>query len=153
MKQAKSYSTAKFSLAIVCFFFMASLLPALSLAQTRGKVEVVKDPLIDTLIARRPNLNKAILNIGEETVYGYRVQIFFGSSRQAAYDAQEKFRQEYPDLRTYISYTEPNFKVQAGDFRTRLEAEKLRSELTQTFHTLFIISGKINPPKADTSND
>ncbi|MDB5131323.1 MAG: hypothetical protein JWR02_1072 [Mucilaginibacter sp.] len=153
MKKAKSHSTAKYSVAIVCFFFMAVLLPALSFAQTRGKVEVVKDPLIDTFIARRPMLNKAILNIGEETVYGYRVQIFFGSSRQAAYDAQEKFRQEYPDLRTYVSYTEPNFKVQAGDFRTRLEAEKLRNELTQSFTTLFIISGKINPPKADTSND
>ncbi|HWZ16373.1 MAG TPA: SPOR domain-containing protein [Mucilaginibacter sp.] len=153
MKKAKSYSTAKSGVVRYCLFFVAACLPALSFAQTRGRVEVVKDPLIDTLIARRPTLNKAILNIGEETVYGYRVQIFFGSSRQAAYDAQEKFRQEYPDLRTYISYTEPNFKVQAGDFRTRLEAEKLRNELTQTFTTLFIISGKINPPKADTSND
>ncbi|GAC1311413.1 MAG: hypothetical protein NVSMB24_30840 [Mucilaginibacter sp.] len=153
MKKERSYSKAKYSLVTVCLFFFAAFLPALSFAQTRGRVEVVKDPLIDTLIARRPNLNKAILNTGEETVYGYRVQIFFGSSRQAAYDAQEKFRQEYPDLRTYVSYTEPNFKVQAGDFRTRLEAEKLRSELTQTFTTLFIISGKINPPKADTSND
>jgi hypothetical protein len=153
MKKAKSYYTAKYGVVRYCLFFVVAFLPTLSFAQTRGRVEVVKDPLIDTLIARRPTLNKAILNIGEETVYGYRVQIFFGSSRQAAYDAQEKFRQEYPDLRTYVSYTEPNFKVQAGDFRTRLEAEKLRSELTQTFTTLFIISGKINPPKADTSND
>jgi hypothetical protein len=153
MKKAKSNSAAKSGVVRYCLFFAVSFLPSLSFAQTRGKVEVVKDPLIDTLIARRPTLNKAILNIGEETVYGYRVQIFFGSSRQAAYDAQEKFRQEFPDLRTYVSYTEPNFKVQAGDFRTRLEAEKLRNELTQTFTTLFIISGKINPPKADTSND
>jgi len=114
---------------------------------------VIKDPLIDTLIARRPTLNRAILNTGDETVYGYRVQIFFGSSRQAAFAAQEKFREEFPELRTYITYTEPNFKVQAGDFRTRLEAEKLKNELTQLFTTMFIISGKINPPKADAPND
>jgi len=153
MKKAKSHSTVKSSLVTVCFFLFALILPALSFAQTRGKVEVVKDPLIDTFIARRPALNKTILNTGDETVYGYRVQIFFGSGRQAAYDAQEKFRQEFPDLRTYITYSEPNFKVQAGDFRTRLEAEKLRNELTQMFTSLFIISGKINPPKADPSND
>lgn len=153
MKKAKLHSTAKPSLALVCFFLITILLPAASFAQTRGKVEVVKDPLIDTLIARRPSLGRTTLNTGDETSYGYRVQIFFGSNRQAAYNAQEKFHEEYPELRTYITYTEPNFKVQAGDFRTRLEAEKLRNELTQMFTSMFIISGKINPPKADPSND
>ncbi|MDF2432354.1 MAG: hypothetical protein JWP44_1985 [Mucilaginibacter sp.] len=158
MKNAVSYLTAKFSQMRCCIFFMVLFAPAVSLAQTRGKVEVIKDPLIDTLIARRPFLNKSSSSVGtgtsEETVYGYRVQIFFGSSRQAAYDAQAKFRGEYPDIRTYITYTEPNFKVQAGDFRTRLEAQKLQNELTQMFSSsLFIISGKINPPKPDSSND
>src|SRR6185312_3528299 len=145
-----SYFLAKISMIGYCTVFTMFLFPAFVSAQTRGKVEVIKDPLIDTLIARRPMLNKTILNTGEETAYGYRVQIFFGSSRQAAYAAQEKFHEEYPDLRTYITYTEPNFKVQAGDFRTRLEAEKLRSELTPMFTSMFIISGKINPPKVDS---
>jgi hypothetical protein len=148
-----SHSKAKYGIVRYCIVLIVCAIPALAGAQTRGKVEVVKDPLIDTLIARRPTLNKTILNSSPETMYGYRVQIFFGSSRQAAYAAQEKFNEEYPELRTYITYTEPNFKVQAGDFRTRLEAEKLRSELTQMFPSMFIISGKINPPKADTSND
>jgi hypothetical protein len=129
------------------------LLPALSHAQTRGKVEVVKDPLIDTLIARRATLSKTGFAGGQETAFGYRVQIFFGSSRQAAYSAQAKFNDEYPELKTYIVYSEPNFKVRAGDFRTRLEAEKLVKEVTGMFSTLFIISEKINIPKTDTSND
>jgi SPOR domain len=110
------------------------------------------NPLIDTLIAKRLSLNKNI-PAGEETTFGYRVQIYFGSTRQGAYSAQAKFMDEYPEFRTYITYTEPNFKVQVGDFRTRLEAQKLMSELTQTYSSLFIISGKINPPKPDTSND
>lgn len=153
MNNASSHTKAKPGIVRYCIVFMVCAMPAFAFSQTRGKVEVVKDPLIDTLIARRSTLNKAALNSGAETMYGYRVQIFFGSSRQAAYAAQEKFNQEYPDMRTYITYTEPNFKVQAGDFRTRLEAEKLRSELTTMFTSMFIISGKINPPKADTSND
>jgi hypothetical protein len=81
------------------------------------------------------------------------VQIYFGPGRQAAYDAQAKFMNDYPEVPTYISYTEPNFKVQVGDFRTRLEAQKLQSELTDMFTSLFIIPTKINPPKPDTSND
>ena len=49
MKKAISYK-AKLSLIRCCFFFMLFFYRH-SFAQTRGKVEVVKDPLIDTLIA------------------------------------------------------------------------------------------------------
>ena len=149
MKKTTSYSKTKFSAVRSCLFFMIALLPVLASAQTRGKVTVVKDPLIDTLIARWPSLNKTSFSGGEQSINGYRVQIFFGSSRQAAYAAQDKFKQEYPETPTYVSYIEPNFKVQAGDFRTRLEAEKLLKDVAPMFTSLFIISGKINPPKPD----
>jgi hypothetical protein len=152
MKNAVSFYKAKFSQISYCLFFVITFAPGICSAQTRGKVDEVKDPLIDTLIARRPSLNKNNV-IGDEPASGFRVQIFFGSNRQAAYSAQAKFMKEYPEYRTYITYTEPNFKVQVGDFRTRLEAQKLQSELTQMFSSLFIISGKINPPKPDASND
>jgi len=154
MKNALSYYKTKFSKIGSCIFFMSVFLPALAGAQTRGTVQVIKDPLIDTLMTRRASLNKGISTGGsEETTSGYRVQIFFGSSRQAAYDAQAKFNEEYPEMRTYIIYNEPNFKVRAGDFRTRLEAQKLVQEIRPMFNSLFIIQEKINPPKTDPSND
>ena len=157
MKNALSYYQANLSKIRCCIFFVALLLPALASAQTRGTVQVVKDPLIDTLIAKRPFLGKTVIAVGaggeESSSFGYRVQIFFGSSRQAAYNAQAKFNEEYPELRTYVSYSEPNFKVRAGDFRTRLEAQKLVQEIRPMFTSLFIISEKINPPKNDPSND
>jgi len=143
---------AKISWISCSIFFVLFVLPALSHAQTRGKVEVIKDPLIDTLIARRASLSKG-MGIAEETTSGYRVQIFFGSNRQEAYNAQARFLNEYPEIRTYVLYTEPNFKVQVGDFRTKLEAQKLQNDLRDKFTSLFIIPGKINPPKTDASND
>jgi hypothetical protein len=154
MKNALSYYSAKFRRIGWCIFFASLLLPALGLSQTRGTVEVIKDPLIDTLMARRSTLGISKGSFaGAESTSGYRVQIFFGSSRQAAYDAQAKFNEEYPELRTYISYNEPNFKVRAGDFRTRLEAQKLVQEIRPNFTSIFIIPEKINPPKTDPSND
>jgi hypothetical protein len=153
MKNAVSYKKAKHSPIGYCILFLTLFLPALSFAQTRGKVEVVKDPLIDTLIAKRPTLLGKNAPAGEESSYGYRVQIYMGSNRQSAYGAQTRFLGDYPEFRTYISYTEPNFKVQVGDFRTRLEAQKLMNELREAYPSMFIIPGKINPPKADTSND
>ncbi|HEY9197293.1 MAG TPA: SPOR domain-containing protein [Mucilaginibacter sp.] len=154
MKKATSDQQAKSSLVRYCFFFMLLIVSTQTFAQTRGRVEVVKDPLVDTLIAKRFVLNKeTVVSPAVTSSYGYRVQFFSGSSRQAAYSAQARLQNQFPELRTYIIYSEPNFKVRAGDFRTRLEAQKLIQELRPQFPSLFIISEKINLPKADASND
>lgn len=126
---------------------MLTFAPFLVKAQTKGSVKVVKDAAIDTLIARRPMLDK---QFGiDDAATGYRVQIYFGSSRQAAYDAQAKLTTITQDYKTYLTYNEPNFRVRAGDFKTRIEAEKLMNYLQTSFTTLFIVAEKINPAKTD----
>lgn len=107
---------------------------------------MIKDPRIDTLAARRAELNKAV-GLGEFN--GFRVQIFTGSNRKEAYSAQAKFQQDFPDIRSYVIYSDPNFKVRVGDFRTRLEAEKFQDQLKRSFDGTFIITEKINPPQSD----
>ena len=60
-------------------------------------------------------------------------------------NAQAKFQERFPDQRTYISYSEPYFKVHVGDFRTRLEAEKMQNELKAWFSGMFIVTEKVTP--------
>lgn len=154
MKKAVFDYKAQQALIKYCFFFILFLVSTQAFAQqTRGRVEVVKDPLVDTLIAKRFELNNAAGMPTAFSSYGYRVQIFSGSNRKDAYNAQARLQDQYPELRTYIIYSEPNFKVRAGDFKTRLEAQKLMQELRPNFTSLFIISEKINLPKTDTNND
>ncbi len=132
-----------------CFFFMLCAVHAF--AQTRGKVEVIKDPRVDSLIAHK--FGKSARSAGVGGGYssnGYRVQIYTGSNRTEAFKAQSRFQESYPDTRTYISYSEPNFKVKVGDFRSRLEASKMARDVKAWFPLTFIISERINPPKLDT---
>lgn len=154
MKNASVYK-AIFSNIAGCVFFITIFIPATAQAQTRGTVEVIKDARIDTLAARRAGLKAtgAMPAAAATTGYGYRVQIYNGSSRKEAYDVQARFMDEHPGMRTYITYTEPNYKVRAGDFRSRMEAERLMQELRGRFTSLFIIGGRINPPKPGTGND
>ncbi|MBE9667830.1 SPOR domain-containing protein [Mucilaginibacter boryungensis] len=146
MEQTASYYPALSRLIGCCLFFFIAISAH---AQTRGTLEIIKDPRIDTLAARRL---EAVKGSGGSTggayiaTQGYRVQIFNGSSRNDAYAAQAKLQAHYPDIRTYISYREPDFKVHAGDFRTRMEATKLLQELRPMFPVMFIIREKINPP-------
>lgn len=160
MKKAIFDSKAPVGLIKCCFFCAAVFLSAKASAQDRGKVEVLAPPLFDTLLAKRAALNNnTVSNIaGKATATytssnGYRVQIYSGSNRNAAYSAQAKFNKQFPEMRTYIGYHEPNFKVKAGDFRSRIEAERMKEQLKQLFPAMFIISEKINPPKTVTSND
>jgi hypothetical protein len=111
-------------------------------AQEPGKVEVVKDPQIDNLIARRIALSKSA---NTPVAQGFRVQIFSSTDRQKAYTEQSKFKASYPNIRSYISYTQPYYKLRVGDFRTRLEAEKLINKLRPKYQGLFIFAERINP--------
>lgn len=132
-----------------CFFIV--FFAVTGYAQTRGTVTVSKDARIDTLAAKRLDPVKTG-NIDIASTNGYRVQIFTGSNRKEAYDAQAKFQEQFADIRTYITYREPNFKVRAGDFRTHLEAEKLMDALKKWFTGMFIISEKINL-KTDSTDE
>lgn len=159
MKLTASYYKASGKIIGCCFLILVALS---SSAQTRGKLEIVKDARIDTLMLRRLDAGRASSTAGGSSngvsgtfisSSGFRVQIFSGSSRTDAYSAQSKFLQKYPDLRTYIIYQQPNFKVRAGDFRTRMEAAKLLEELRPMFPGMFIVAEKINPPKLDKNDD
>jgi len=121
----------------------------------KGEVTVIKDPLIDSLIAKRLEVYKTSgeIKTGKPIVsaYGYRVQIFYGSDRREVFNEQARFKGLYPRLNTYLIYKEPNYYVRVGDFRTRLEAQRLINELRPNFPTLFIFREKINAPNLDTN--
>lgn len=140
-----------FKVGLALFIGLFSL-SSLSIAQTRGKVEVDKDPKVDSLIGNYlvggVKTNNAEPASSSST--GYRIQIFSGSDRKSAYNVQTKFQNKFPDTHTYLSYRDPNFKVKVGDFRSRIEAEKMVEEIKPAFGGLFIISEKINLPKLDT---
>ncbi len=153
MKSGVSVWRTVFAVSIKCTVFIGLLsLPALVLAQTRGKVEVDRDPKVDSLIGNYL-VGGGKTNTGEpafSSSNGYRIQIFSGSDRKQAYNVQSKFQNRFPDTHTYLSYRDPNFKVKVGDFRSRIEAEKMVEEMKPAFGGLFIISEKINLPKLDT---
>jgi len=147
----------------ILFTFILTCLSVFVFAQTRGKVTVEKDPLIDTLIARRIQLQRAASQpaasrgVGRPagpiiSVMGYRVQIYYGSDRRKMYSEQAQFKSEYPKMNTYITYKEPNYYLRVGDFRTRLEAQRFMNELRATYPTLFIFREKINAQNLEYSN-
>jgi hypothetical protein len=139
-------------------FILVLFIGTVTFAQTKGKVTIVKDPLIDSLIAKRIELNAKKSTTTNPTSpvivsqMGYRVQIYYGLDRRETFSEQARFKALYPRINTYITYKEPNYYLRVGDFRTRLEAQSLLNELRPQFPTLFIFREKINAPDLDPAN-
>jgi hypothetical protein len=115
-----------------------------AIGQERGTVTVSADPAISSLLKKRLEINREAARGSFISAEGFRVQIFSGPERNAAYAEQTRFKARYPLIGCYISYTQPNYKIRVGDFRTRLEAEKFMNTLRPSYPSLFIIPEKIN---------
>ncbi len=70
---------------------------------------------------------------------GYRIQIYSGNDRKEAIAAKTRFMRIYPSLRTYLSYTAPQFKVKAGDFKSRTDAYQIARTIQTLFKPVMIV--------------
>lgn len=127
----------------ICMF-----LPAFLQAQTSPAATP-----IDTLswVSANPKLNSAAeklkeINSSKQTMPGYRVQIYFGSQRSRANELRARFNSRFPDLNAVVSYHQPNFKVRAGDFRTRIEAQSKLEMIEKEFPGAFVVPDEIHLP-------
>lgn len=68
---------------------------------------------------------------------GYRIQVFDDNNpRTARAEAQSRkhmVESRFPHLRTYVQFNSPYWRVKAGDFRSRLEAEATLEEMCAAF--------------------
>lgn len=123
------------------FLFLSTV----SFAQS-GKVTIIKDSRIDGLVGREGAIIPPAI---VPQIDGFRIQLFFDSERSAINDARGQFISRYPRIDTYTTYDAPNFFLRVGDFRTRLEAEKVKEEISDLFPTSFIVQEKVNLPRLE----
>jgi len=115
----------------------------------QGKVQVVQDQRVEELVQKHVMISEA-----KQTIPGFRVQLFFDSgvnSKQKATSVHDEFMRKYPDIPVYLSFKAPNYKVRAGDFRTRLEAKRLLQEVAPAYPDAYVIADDINLPPLYTS--
>ena len=72
---------------------------------------------------------------------GYRVQIHHDQS-QSRDDSQKfraKFANDFPMYKTYLEYKAPYYKIQIGNFITKLEAFKVQREISKKYRGSYIV--------------
>ena len=75
---------------------------------------------------------------------GYRLMVLNTNKREDAIAAKTKVYTYFPELKAYLTYQAPFFRLKAGNFKTRDEAEKYRKELAPLFPKgVFILNDTI----------
>jgi hypothetical protein len=114
-----------------------------------GDITIHKDSRIDALVAKQSEVTPPDV---KPKIDGFRIQLFFDSDRSKINQARASFIAKFPKVDTYVEYNAPNFFLKVGDFRTRLEAEKIKAEIEAEFPTSFVIKEKINLPRLTKDN-
>lgn len=120
---------------------------AIAFAQNQGSVYVDKDSRIESLISKQRSLYGI-----DSSFSGYRIHIFMEIGNQAldhAKAVKAQFERAFPDIPIYLTYAEPYFRLRAGDFRNRVEAEKCLRRIKPKFKEAFVTADMIYRPKFD----
>ena len=107
-----------------------------------GQISVVMDSLVEV------NLKRHIMyNMRNPGIPGFRIRIFSDSgfdAKERAVESRTLFISRYDNIEAYIQYDIPNYKVYAGDCRTRSDALKILEIVKKDFPNAFIVAQNIN---------
>lgn len=129
------------------------------IAQTSDTTSVVvhKDPRIDILMKKQADINAAVKRANARTAKGYRLLVINTNKRDEAIAAKTKIYTYFPELKAYLVYQSPYFKLKAGNFKTREDAQQYQKNLSLYFPKgVFIVNDiiEITPEKdKDLSNE
>ena len=103
-------------------------------------VVVHKDPRIDMLVKKQIDINEETTRDTRRTMSGYRIQVINSNDRNKVFALKAKIYQSYPELKPYLMYQPPFYKLKVGNFKTKEEAEEYRKELSREYPTgLYIV--------------
>jgi len=87
--------------------------------------------LVEEFIDKKKNFNK-------EFGYGFRIQLYNGFEVEAK-KTRAKFRIEFPEIKTYLVYRQPEWKIQVGTYKTKLEADRALLEIKKEFSGAIVV--------------
>ena len=117
-------------------------------------VLVHKDPRVDLLVKKQANINTVSKKSIGRTMRGYRLMVLNTNKREDAIAAKTKVYTYFPELKAYLTYQAPFFRLKAGNFKTRDEAEKYRKEMAPLFPKgVFILNDTIEVKGEKTEDE
>ena len=107
-------------------------------------VSIIKDNRVDGLIKRQIQVNEETSRNARRQDKGFRLLVISTTLRDEALAAKTKVYSYFPELKAYLFHQSPYYKVKAGNFKDRKDAELYQRRLELLFPKgVFIINDLI----------
>ena len=145
-----------FTIAAFAFVFTCSAQndTAWAIPLDSNSVVVHKDTRLDSLVKIQATINEVTGREGRKTDKGFRLMIISTNSRDEALAAKTKIYTNFPELKAYLWYQSPYFRVKAGNFLERKEAEAYQKKVNSYFPKgVFIMKDEVELKSGKGLND
>jgi hypothetical protein len=96
-------------------------------------VAVTKDPRIDLLVNKQIEINEITTRNSRRTAAGFRILVISSNDRNKVIEAKTRMYREFPELKAYMMYQSPFFRLKVGNFKERAEAEEYVSSIQRIY--------------------
>jgi hypothetical protein len=125
------------------FIFILSILfsgTAYAQDSALASAAIHRDPRVDSLMNVQIRINEETTRESRRNQQGYRIQVANSNDRSKIFAIKTKIYQQYPELKPYLIYQPPNYKLKVGNFKTTEEAQPYLDKLTKFFPSgIYII--------------
>lgn len=132
------------------FVLLVGILSSVCIMAEEGVVVLHQDSIMETLLVKNEvtEKNNAI------TAVGYRVQVYSNNnarkSKSEAFELETNLKELFPDVKCYVSYSAPFWKVRLGDFSNYAEAvifsKKVKSILPELANEIIVVKENNTKP-------
>ena len=119
------------SLYLLCFFGISNTVIA-----QEGTITIKQNLKIDSLLNKKIELDRK--RFANEY---FTLQLYYGNLSQAK-EILEVVREKFSDIPAEINYDNPNYKVQAGRFKNKINGLKTLDTLKRIFPSAFLLKKK-----------
>ena len=116
---------------LLCFFGISNIMTA-----QEGAITIIQDLKIDSLLNKKIELDRK--RFANEY---FTLQLYYGNLSKAK-EILEVVREKFSDIPAEINYDNPNYKVQAGKFKNKINGLKTLDTLKQIFPSAFLLKKK-----------
>ena len=118
-------------LCLVCFFGISDIMIA-----QEGTITIKQDLKIDSLLNKKIELDRK--RFANEY---FTLQLYYGNLSRAK-EILKVVREKFSNIPAEINYDNPNYKVQAGRFKNKINGLKTLDTLKRIFPSAFLLKKK-----------
>ncbi len=119
------------------YLVLFTLLFATALSAQRNVI-VTPDPDVSRVLDLFAEVSET-----QDKVEGWRVQILATTDRQQLETTETQFKASYPSVPVDWVHNTPYYKLRAGAFFTRREADRLRQTLSREFEGVYLVKDEV----------